>query len=153
MQKRRNWKRLENFKVSSQLVLKSQYLARIGGPDILWSVITKSTRACDKRMARLTSCNHNTSDDRQHCHVGNTALWMVLLQYSDFVGDLDDSKSTQGERRGILCIFGSRTLAPIYWTGKKQTSASHSSAESEVVSVDAGLRMDGIPALDLGYGC
>ena len=33
--------------------------------------------------------------------------------------------------------------------GKKQTSVSHSSTESEVVSLDAGMRMDGIPALDL----
>ena len=32
---------------------------------------------------------------------------------------------------------------------KKQTSVSHSSAESEVISLDAGLRMDGISALDL----
>ena len=33
------------------------------------------------------------------------------------------------------------------WMCKKQTSVSHSSAESEAVSLDAGLRMDGIPAL------
>ena len=32
---------------------------------------------------------------------------------------------------------------------KKQTSASHRSTESEVISLDAGLHMDGIPALDL----
>ena len=32
---------------------------------------------------------------------------------------------------------------------KKQTSASHSSTESEISSLDAGLRMDGIPTLDL----
>ena len=32
---------------------------------------------------------------------------------------------------------------------KKQTSASHSSTESEIISLDAGLRLDGIPALDL----
>ena len=32
---------------------------------------------------------------------------------------------------------------------KKQTSVSHSSTESEVISFDAGLRMDGLPALDL----
>ena len=31
---------------------------------------------------------------------------------------------------------------------KKQTSVSHSSSEAEVISLDAGLRMDGIPALD-----
>ena len=32
---------------------------------------------------------------------------------------------------------------------KKQTAVSHSSAESEVKSFDAGLRIDGITALDL----
>ena len=32
---------------------------------------------------------------------------------------------------------------------KKQTSVSHSSTEAELISLDAGLRMDGIPALDL----
>ena len=32
---------------------------------------------------------------------------------------------------------------------KKQTSVFHSSAESEIISLDAGLRMDGVPALDL----
>ena len=32
---------------------------------------------------------------------------------------------------------------------KKQTAVSHSSTESEIISLDAGLRMDGIPALDL----
>ena len=32
---------------------------------------------------------------------------------------------------------------------KKQTSVSHSSTKSEIISLDAGLRMDGSPALDL----
>ena len=32
---------------------------------------------------------------------------------------------------------------------KKQTSVSHSSTESEIISLDAGLRLDGIPALEL----
>ena len=32
---------------------------------------------------------------------------------------------------------------------KKQTSVSHGCAEAEVISLDAGLRMDGIPFLDL----
>ena len=31
----------------------------------------------------------------------------------------------------------------------KQTSVSHSSTEAEIISQDAGLRLDGIPALDL----
>ena len=32
---------------------------------------------------------------------------------------------------------------------KKQTCVSHSSRDSEIISLDAGLRMDGSPALDL----
>ena len=45
----------------SQFVLKCLCLARFGGPDILWSVnklaraVTKWTRACGKRLARLIS--------------------------------------------------------------------------------------------------
>ena len=31
---------------------------------------------------------------------------------------------------------------------KKQTSVSHSSTESEIISLDAGLRLVGIPAFD-----
>ena len=43
----------------------------------------------------------------------------------------------------------SRTFVPISWMCKKQTTVSHSSTESEIISLDAGLRMDGLPALDL----
>ena len=32
---------------------------------------------------------------------------------------------------------------------KKQISVSHSSTESDIISLDAGLRLDGLPALDL----
>ena len=66
-------------KVCSQIVLKCLYLARIGRPDILWSVnklaraVTKWTRACDKRLARLISYIHHTSECKQCCQVGNCA--------------------------------------------------------------------------------
>ena len=48
-----------------------------------------------------------------------------------------------------MCILGGHTFVPISWMCKKQTSVSHSSTESEIISLDAGLRLDGIPALDL----
>ena len=38
---------------------------------------------------------------------------------------------------------------PISWMCKKQTSVSHSSTEVEIISLDAGIRMDGILALDI----
>ena len=76
----------------------------------------------------------------------NTNNRLGLFQDSDFAGDLEDSKSTSG---GTLCIFGSHTFVPISWMCKKQTSVSHSSTESEIISLDTGLRLDGLPALEL----
>ena len=144
----------EFSKVCSQIVLKCLYLARIGRPDILWSVsklarsITKWTKSCDKRLNRLISYINHTCEYKQYCYVGNTAKQcrLGLFQDSDFAGDLEDSKSTSG---GSLCVSGSHTFVPISWMCKKQTSVSHSSTESEIISLDAGLRLDGIPALDL----
>ena len=140
--------------VCLQIVLKCFYLARIGRPDILWSVnklaraVTKWTKACDKRLARLIAYIHHICEYRQHCYVGNTAQQcrQGLFQDPDFAGDLEDSKSTSG---GFLCIFGSHTFVPISWMCKKETSVSHSSTYAEIISLDAGLRTVGIPALAL----
>ena len=44
--------------------------------------------------------------------------------------------------------FGSQTFVPISWMCKKQTAVSHSSTESEIISLDTGLRLDGLPALE-----
>ena len=126
--------------VCSQIVLKCLCLARIGRADILWSVnklarsTTKWTKACDKRLNRLISYIHHTSEYKQYCHVGNTAKQcrLGLFQDSDFAGDLEDSKSTSG---GTLCVFGSHTFVPTSWMCKKQTSVSHSSTEAEVISL------------------
>ena len=99
----------------------------------MWSVnklaraVTKWTKSCDKRLARLISYIHHTCEYRQYCHVGNTA---------------------QRCRLGlVLCIFGSHTFVPTSYMCKKQTSVSHSSTEAEIISLDAVLRMDGIQAL------
>ena len=78
----------------------------------------------------------------KHC----TTMQVGLFQDSDFAGDLEDSKSTSGR---ILRIFGSHTFVPVCWMCKKQTSVSHRSTESEDISLDTRLRMDGIPAIDL----
>ena len=144
----------ELSKVCSQIVRKCLYLARVGRLDILWSVnklarsITTWTKACDKRVNRLISYIHHTCEYKQYCYVGNTAKQcrLGLFQDSDFAGDLEDSKSTSG---GTLCVFGSHTFVPISWMCKKQTAVSQSSTESEIISLDAGLRLDGIPALEL----
>ena len=137
----------ELSKVCSQIVLKCLYLARVGRPDILWSVnklasaVIMWTRACDKRLARLISYIHHTCKGNiaKQCRLG-------LFQDFDFAGDLEDSKSASGE---TLCNFGSHSFVPISWMLKKQASVSHSSTESEIISLDVELRLDGILALVL----
>ena len=146
----------ELSKVCSQIVLKCLCVARIGRPDILWSfnkltrTVTKWSKACDRRWALLKAYIHHINDHRQYFHVGNTSQHcrLGLFQDSDFAGDFGDSKSTSV---WILCFVGSRTFVPVSWMCKKQTSVSHSSTESEVISLDAGLRMDGTLALDLWH--
>ena len=49
----------------------------------------------------------------------------------------------------MLCVFGDHTFVAVSWLCKKQTVASHSSTEAEVMSLDTGLRMEGLLALTL----
>ena len=127
-------------------------MARIGGLDILWSVnklarsITKWTKACDKRLNRLISYIYDTCEYRQYYHVCNAAKQcrLGLFQDSDFAGDLEDSKSTSGGT-----FFWKSYIFPLSWMCKNQTAVSHSSTESEIISLDTGLRLDGLLAREL----
>ena len=57
-----------------------------------------------------------------------------------------DSKSTSG---GCMCLVGPHTFVPITWMCKKRGVVSHSSTEAEVVSLDAAIRMEGLPSLNM----
>ena len=138
-------------KICAQIVLKCLYLARIGRSDILCSVnklartITKCTRACDKRLARLISYVRHTSKFKQCCQVGNTdnnVGWDCFRTLTL----RETSESTSG---GILCFFGIHKFVRASWMCEKQTSVSNCSTEAEFIAFDAVLRMDGIPALTL----
>ena len=48
-----------------------------------------------------------------------------------------------------FAFFGSHTFVPTSWMCKKQTAVSHTSTESEIISLDTGLRLDGLLALEL----
>ena len=92
--------------VCSQIVLKCLYLARIGRLGFLWSVnkltraVTKWTKSCDKRLARLISY-----------------IFIILVNSSNIV----------------------------MW----ETQHTNADLDWKIISLDAGLRMDGIPALTL----
>ena len=142
-------------KVCSHIVLKCSYLARIGGPDTLWSVnklarsVTKWTGACDRRSARLISFIHHTSDYRQYCHVRNAAQHgrSGQFQNSDFDCDLEDSKSTS---RGISCIFGSRVEHSSSLVGCARNRRQYPTVLQNQKSFRWMLdcESDGLPALD-----
>ena len=108
-------------------------------------MVSEQTCTIDKRLSRLISYIHHTCEYKQYCYVGNTAQQcrLGLFQDSDFAEDLEDLDQVEH------CVFGRHTFVPMSWMCKKQTSVSHSSTESEIFSFDAGLRLDGIPALDL----
>ena len=68
------------------------------------------------------------------------------VQDSDFAGDLEDSKSTSG---GTLCIFGSPHICSKKLDVQETNISFSQFNESEIVSLDTGLRLDGLPALEL----
>ena len=110
--------------------------------------VTRWTVACDRRLHRLICYMHQTADYAQICFVGDAPgdCWLTLFSDASFAGDLRDSKSTTG---GYLCLVGPNTYVPIGWMCKKQGAVSHSTAEAEVISLDAGMRLEGIPTLSL----
>ena len=141
----------ELSKVCSQIVLKCLYLARIGRPDILWSVnklarsMKKWTKACDKRLSRLISYIHYTCDYKQYCYVGNTAkqCMLGLFQDSDFAEILVTQTSTSS---GTLCVFWKSCICSDM-LDVQETNFSFAQF-NRITNMDARLMLDGIPALD-----
>ena len=86
-------------------------------------------------------------------NINSIAMWETLPNNADWdcfkTPILQEIWRIQNLLRVEHCaFFGSHTFVPISWMCKKQTSVSHSSTESEIISLDAGLRLDGTPALD-----
>ena len=140
--------------IAARVVLKALYVARIARYDFMWTVnmlareVTRWTQACDRRLHRLVQYMHQTAEYAQLCFVGDapSKCWITLFSDASFAGDLRDSKSTSG---GLLVLCGPNTFVPISWICKKQGAVSHSTAEAEVISLDAGVRLEGLPALTL----
>ncbi len=130
-------------------------MARIGRPHILWSVnklarsVTKWTQACDRRLARLISYISRVI-------TANNVMWAMRLNIVDWgyfkIQTLHWILKTQNPHQAEFCEF--LEVEHLYLSlgmCNKQTSVSRSSTESEIISLDAGLRMDGLPALDLWH--
>ena len=135
-------------KVCSQIVLKCLYLARIGRPDIPWSVnkLARSITKWSKNDYLVWSLTFII-----HVNTNSIVMWETLPNNADC--DCFKTPISQEILRiqnlHQVNIMRFHTFVPISWMCMKQTSVSHSSTESEIISLDAGLRLDGIPTLDL----
>ena len=108
----------------------------------------KWTRACDKRFACLISYIQSTSDYRPYCHVGNTAQHCRLgfISRLRFCWRPWGLKINLGERS---CVSSEvEHYSPMVGCARSKREYPTRSTESEIISLDAGLRMDGFPALD-----
>ena len=100
----------------------------------------------------LISYIHHTSEFKQNSN--NIVMWETQHNSVDWdsfkILVLPVTWKTRNQHRAeSYALFGSRTFVPMSWMCKKQTSVSHTSTEAEIISLDSGPRMDGIPALDL----
>ena len=71
-------------------------------------------------------------------------------------GKLDDLDSMVSKQARTICYTMDQglwqtpeSIVPISWMCKKQTAVSHFSTEFEIISSDTGLRLDGLPILEL----
>ena len=86
--------------------------------------------------------------------IDSIVMWVIQLNTADWVHSktpillvtLKIRNQLQGKAYVSLDV---EHLSPLVGCAKKQTSVCHRSAESEIISLDAGLRMDGILAPDL----
>ena len=140
--------------VSSRVVLKALWFARLTRPDLYWTInhlarqVTKWNVACDKRLKRLNAYIHHTENRVQYNYAGDHPRDCKLVMFADasFAGDIKDSKSTTG---GILYLMGPNTCVHLNHIVKKQGAVSHSSTEVEVIALDTCLRTEALPALML----
>ena len=89
---------------------------------------------------------HSTKDHGLEGFLGDPPELCSVVAYCDasFADDLQSSKSTSGL---FLAIVGPNTFMPITSFAKRQTAVSHSTTESEMVSLEEGLRTEALPTL------
>ena len=123
-------------------------MAGIGRPDVLWPhntlarSVTTWNKACNKGLLRLSSIRPTAT--------GNPVMSEFRLKFAILVFStmphVQVTCEIQNQRQEFYCACVDHTrLFP--WICKKQSAVSHSRAESEIISLDAGLRIDGLPAL------
>ena len=74
-----------------------------------------------------------------------TELWHVLDHLSIVHAVVQDVEMNASS----MSLPRSHKLVPIGWMCKREIVVCHSSTESDIISLDIGLKLDGLPALEL----
>ena len=141
-------------RIAAKVLMKLMYCARYGRFDLLRAIgrlasyITKWDSLCDKKLHRLIQYVKFSKGIRQMGFVGDPKedLTVNLFTDADYAGTNADMKSTNGI---FLAITGPNTFFPIAAQSKKQGCVSRSTPEAELIAMDYGLRLTGLPALTL----
>ena len=153
--RKRNLNQLEKCrKYLHKLSLKCLYLARSGRPDILWSSnkfapsVTKWTGAEDIRIARLLSYIHHTRT------TDNIVMWETRLSIVDWVHSktqiLLATLRTQNQPRGESYVYSEvQHSFPSVGCARNKRQYLTVLQNQKIISLEAGLRMDGLSAVDL----
>ena len=138
--------------IARRVLMKILYAARMAKPDLLRATcylatkVTRSDSACDKLLHRLVCYIHSSMGRVLTGWVGDgpKQLELVLYTDADFAGDKSSHRSTSG---AFMARVGPRTFMPLVARIKKQSCASHSTPEAEILSVNLALRTLGMLAL------
>ena len=124
----------------------TMYAARMAKPEMSRCVgqmatqLIRWTELEDKKLHRAMSYLNSRSEDSLVGFIADPPelLRLAIDGDSDFAGDRVDFKSTSGM---FAALVGPQSFFPLGWGSKKQTCASHSSPEAELVAPDAAVRI------------
>ena len=140
--------------IAAKVIMTMLSGARMARYDLLHSCqilackITKWTKRCDQRLFRTVSYIHRNIVISMFGWIGDkSADWRIWLYTdADFAADKSTSKSVSNV---FGAIRGPTSYFPLCALSKKQGAVSHSTAESEMVAADLGLRTEALPLMTL----
>ena len=141
-------------KVAASIVMTVMYVARYARLDLyracghLSTYLTKWDSRCDEMLLRLMSYIQSSLDHGQIGYVGDSPdeLRLALFVDADFAGCRATMKSATGV---YLALVGPHTHYPLGFLSKKHSACAHSIVEAALIAADTGVRLEGIPAMEL----
>ena len=139
---------------AASVLMKILYAARMARFDLLKATnalackLTKWDKKCDLQLRRLVAYIWSSLGKRLVGYVSKDDKQSGLHLYTD--ADLGGCPDTQRSTTGVfLCIRGDHTMFPLVAISKRQSCASVSTPEAELVAGSHGLVRELIPALDM----